>query len=168
MIETCYIGLGSNLETPSEQLRSALSAMAEIPFTQLTKVSSFYLSLPMGPADQPDYVNAVAEIETQLSCKELLLELQAIEQQHGRVRKEERWGARTLDLDILLYGEHLIDEPDLIVPHYGMKIREFVLYPLAEIAPDLRLPCNTLLQDLLTTVPENGIKRLPNEIGIPC
>ncbi|WP_232359202.1 2-amino-4-hydroxy-6-hydroxymethyldihydropteridine diphosphokinase [Paraneptunicella aestuarii] len=164
---SAFIGLGSNLEQPAEQLRSAIKDMSNIPETNVQLVSSFYLSRPMGPSDQPDYVNAVAELQTELDCHSLLHELQRIELQHGRVRKEQRWGARTLDLDILLYGDEVINEPDLIVPHYGMKSREFVLYPLAEISSELILPCGTVLKELLVQVPENGIKRLPNEIGNP-
>ncbi|MDG4869912.1 2-amino-4-hydroxy-6-hydroxymethyldihydropteridine diphosphokinase, partial [Guyparkeria sp. 1SP6A2] len=90
--------------------------------------------------DQPDYVNAVAAIETALTPQQLLAALQQIEQQQGRERKAERWGPRTLDLDILLYGQWQLDSPQLTIPHYGMKVREFVLYPLYELTPDLRLP----------------------------
>lgn len=161
-----FIGLGSNLSQPVQQLSEAVIAMASIPSVLVEQVSSCYASRPMGPSEQPDYVNAVAELKTSLPCRELLTQLQAIELQQGRVRKAERWGARTLDLDILLYGNEVIDEPDLIVPHYGMKQREFVIYPLAEIVPELCLPCNTNIQDLLSTIPSNGIKRLPSKIGI--
>ncbi|WP_103270655.1 2-amino-4-hydroxy-6-hydroxymethyldihydropteridine diphosphokinase, partial [Vibrio vulnificus] len=119
--------------------------------------SQLYSSSPMGPQDQPDYINAVAAIETELTPLELLDCTQAIELEQGRVRKEERWGPRTLDLDIILYGDEVIDSERLTVPHYGMKEREFVLYPLAEIAPNLTLPDGTELSQLLTIVDKNGL-----------
>ena len=114
----------------------------------------------MGPSDQPDYVNAAVAIATELTCHSLLRETQKIELQHGRIRKRERWGPRSLDIDILLYGQAIIAEPELTVPHYGMRERAFVLYPLAEIAPDLVLPCNTPLQTLLSEVDPSGLQRL--------
>lgn len=163
-----FIGLGSNLDEPVRQLSEAVSAMHQVSSTSVEQVSSCYISRPMGPTDQADYINAVAELNTSLSCRELLISLQSIELQQGRVRKEERWGARTIDLDILLYGAEIIEEPDLIVPHYGMKQREFVIFPLAEIMPELCLPCSTSIQELLSSIPSNGIKRLPTKIGIRC
>ena len=111
----------------------------------------------MGPQDQPDYINAVAEIQTELSPMELLDNTQAIEQQQGRVRKEERWGPRSLNLDILLYGDHVINNERLTVPHYGMKVREFVIYPLFEIAPNLSLPDGTELRSLRDSIDRNGL-----------
>jgi 2-amino-4-hydroxy-6-hydroxymethyldihydropteridine diphosphokinase len=114
----------------------------------------------MGPQDQPDYVNAVAALHTRLSAEHLLTELQQIELEQGRQRKDERWGPRTLDLDILLFGHDIIQTERLTVPHYGMKTREFVLYPLAELDLNLVLPDNTKLSELLTTVPLNGLTRL--------
>lgn len=165
---TAFIGLGSNLSSPLLQLQSAINAMASIDGITLDAVSFCYQSLPMGPADQPDYVNAVAQLSVTMGCQSLLTALQKIEQTHGRERKHQRWGPRTLDLDILLYGDHIINEPDLIVPHYGMKQREFVLWPLADVASDLVLPCGTPLKSLLEVVPANGIKRLPAIIDIPA
>lgn len=161
-----FIGLGSNLSEPVQQLKDAVVAMHQLSEVSVAQVSSCYLSSPMGPAEQPDYVNAVAELSTSLSCRNLLQVLQNIELQQGRVRKDERWGARTLDLDILLYGTEIINEPDLVVPHYGMKQREFVIFPLAEIMPDLSLPCTTHINALFSTLPSKGIKRLPMKIGI--
>lgn len=114
----------------------------------------------MGPQDQPDYVNAVAKVSTTLAPLALLDALQQIEQQQGRQRKAERWGPRSLDLDILLYGHHTIVSERLTVPHYGLTQREFVLYPLAEIAPQLVLPCGTPLQTLLSRIPLNGLEKL--------
>ena len=142
-----YIALGSNLHTPLEQLKRALNALAQLPQTQLMAVSSFYRSKPLGPQDQPDYLNAVVEISTALSPLALLDELQRIENEQGRVRLR-RWGERTLDLDILLYGDEIIQTERLTVPHYDMHNREFVIVPLAEIAPNLTLPNGQKLAEL--------------------
>ncbi|MFC5695047.1 2-amino-4-hydroxy-6-hydroxymethyldihydropteridine diphosphokinase [Pseudomonas sp. GCM10022186] len=161
-MERVYIGLGSNLAEPVSQLRGALAALADLPQTRLAAVSSLYASDPLGPPDQPRYVNAVAALDTGLTPLQLLDELQAIELAQGRVRKDERWGPRTLDLDILLFGQRRIDEPRLQVPHYHMHARAFVLYPLAEIAGDLRLPDGGSLQELLDACPFEGLERLPD------
>ncbi|KIT56593.1 2-amino-4-hydroxy-6-hydroxymethyldihydropteridine pyrophosphokinase, partial [Vibrio parahaemolyticus 901128] len=110
------------------------------------------------PQNQPDYINAVVAIKTNLTPLELLDCTQAIEQEQGRVRKDERWGPRTLDLDIVLYGNEVINSERLIVPHYGMREREFVLYPLAEIAPSLQLPDGTEVSELLEQVDKNGLR----------
>ena len=142
-----YIALGSNLHTPLEQLKRALNALAQLPQTQLMAVSSFYRSKPLGPQDQPDYLNAAVEISTALSPLALLDELQRIENEQGRVRLR-RWGERTLDLDILLYGDEIIQTERLTVPHYDMHNREFVIAPLAEIAPNLILPNGQKLAEL--------------------
>lgn len=142
-----YIALGSNLHTPREQLKRALNALAQLPQTQLMAVSSFYRSKPLGPQDQPDYLNAAVEISTALSPLALLDELQRIENEQGRVRLR-RWGERTLDLDILLYGDEIIQTERLTVPHYDMHNREFVIVPLAEIAPNLILPNGQKLAEL--------------------
>ncbi|SJL85350.1 2-amino-4-hydroxy-6-hydroxymethyldihydropteridine diphosphokinase [Vibrio palustris] len=154
---TAYIAIGSNLSDPVQQTKNAIEALKTLPQSQFLNVSSLYSSTPMGPQDQPDYINAVVEIKTDLSAMELLNSTQAIEQEHGRVRKDERWGPRTLDLDIILYGQQTIDNERLTVPHYGMRQREFVLYPLAEIAPELQLPDGVSLQSVLSTVPRNGL-----------
>ena len=155
----CYIGLGANLAQPLAQLQQAVAALRLLPASQLIAVSSFYGSKPMGPQDQPDYVNAVAALDTELPAEALLDALQLIEQKQGRQRKDERWGPRTLDLDILLYGDDIINSERLTVPHYGLKQREFVLYPLAEIAPNLSLPDGTVLSSLLAQVPLNGLQK---------
>jgi 2-amino-4-hydroxy-6-hydroxymethyldihydropteridine diphosphokinase len=155
-----YIGLGSNLQNPVEQIHSARTAIGALAHTKEQDFSCLYQSLPMGPQDQPDYVNAVMVVTTGLSPIELLRALQAIENRSGRVRGE-RWGARTLDLDILLYGELVIDLPDLTVPHAGLTERAFVLYPLYEIAPQLTIPHKGTLVDLLANCPLAGLKRLP-------
>ena len=142
-----YIALGSNLEHPQAQLTAALQALNELYDSRLTAVSSFYQSKPLGPQDQPDYVNAVACLETSLAPLALLDELQRIEHEQGRVRLR-RWGERTLDLDILLYADHIIQSERLIVPHYDMYQREFVIIPLVEIAPHLVLPNGQSIQTL--------------------
>lgn len=155
---TVYIGLGSNLAEPAMQVRRACEALGQLPESRLLACSSLYSSPPMGPPDQPDYINAVAALETPLSPHDLLAELQAIEQAQGRVR-ERRWGARTLDLDLLLYGDRQIDDQQLTVPHVGLPERAFVLYPLQEIAPTLVIPGQGPLADLVTRCPENGLQR---------
>ena len=157
---TAYIGLGSNLAKPEAQLTVARDAIAGLPYCQEYSFSSLYRSPPMGPKDQPDYVNAVMAITTELEPIALLRCLQKIELEQGRVRKAERWGARTLDLDILLYGDELIDVPDLMVPHYGMTERAFVLYPLQEIAPHLVIPNKGALADLVQECPLDGLEKM--------
>ncbi|KRU89053.1 2-amino-4-hydroxy-6-hydroxymethyldihydropteridine diphosphokinase [Pseudomonas aeruginosa] len=160
MIQRAYIALGSNLEQPREQIQAALEALARLPDSRLVAVSPLYISDPLGPADQPRFVNGVAALDTALAPLDLLDALQAIEQEQGRVR-DLRWGPRTLDLDILLYGEQLLDLPRLKVPHYHMQTRAFVLYPLADLAPDLLLPDGRHLPELLAACPFEGIERLP-------
>ena len=152
-----YIGIGSNQQDPITQAQHAIKALQNLPQSKLTNCSSLYSSTPMGPQDQPDYVNAVAEIDTQLTAIELLDELQKIELNQGRVRKDNRWGPRTLDLDIILYDNQQIDNQRLTIPHYGMQQREFVLYPLAEIAPNLTLPNGTLLSQLIALCDKNDL-----------
>lgn len=142
--EICYIGLGSNLDFPIKQIQKAIGTLSDSDQIKLMNTSSLYKSPPMGPQEQNDYVNAVIEIETCLPPLTLLDKLQSIELSQGRLRKQERWSARTLDLDLLLYGNQIIDNDRLTVPHYGMTERAFVLYPLNEIAPELDLPISAL------------------------
>jgi 2-amino-4-hydroxy-6-hydroxymethyldihydropteridine diphosphokinase len=158
MITTAYIGLGSNLENPEQQIRQAIVEISKIENAQIVDISSLYFSKPMGPQDQPDYMNAILALATQLAPLNLLDELQAIEQAAGRVRKGERWGARILDLDIILFGEQVINNERLTVPHYGMKEREFVLIPLKEIAPQLTLPDGSLVTELADNIKSNDLK----------
>lgn len=122
--------------------------------------SSLYLSTPMGPQDQPDYVNAVIAIDCRLSPTSLLRELQTLEAGHGRVRNGMRWGARTLDLDILLYAQEIIKSKDLIIPHSGIGQRSFVLAPLAEIAPELIIPGLGPVAQLLEKCSTQGLSRI--------
>lgn len=154
-----YIALGSNLAQPIDQINCALEALAHLPRTQLVVCSSFYRSKPLGPQNQPDFLNAVVALDTQLPPEQLLDCTQAIEQNQGRVRKAERWGPRTLDLDILLYGDRSINTERLTVPHYDMKNREFMLYPLFEIEPELRFPDGEVLYDIIHRIPPNGMTR---------
>ncbi|AZF66079.1 2-amino-4-hydroxy-6-hydroxymethyldihydropteridine diphosphokinase [Pseudomonas sp. LBUM920] len=158
-MERIYIGMGSNLAAPDQQLRSAIAALALLPGTALVGVSDFYQSDSLLPG-QPRYTNAVAALDSSFAPLALLDALQAIENGQGRERLE-RWGPRTLDLDILLFGDRLIDEPRLKVPHYQMHLRAFVLYPLAELAPaELQLPDGRSLAELLKACPFVGLERL--------
>jgi 2-amino-4-hydroxy-6-hydroxymethyldihydropteridine diphosphokinase len=157
-MERVFIGMGSNLAEPAEQLRDALKALAQLPQTSLSGVSSFYVSDSLLPG-QPRYTNAVAALDTALQPLALLDALQAIENGQGRERLE-RWGPRTLDLDILLFGDRVIDEPRLKVPHYHMQARAFVLYPLAELAPGITLADGRALDGLLAGCPFEGLERL--------
>ncbi|MDD1782305.1 2-amino-4-hydroxy-6-hydroxymethyldihydropteridine diphosphokinase [Enterovibrio sp. ZSDZ35] len=155
-----YIAIGSNLGNPVEKATHAIDALKRLPASTFVSCSSLYSSKPMGPSDQPDYVNAVAAIDTELDPLDLLDQTQRIELEFGRERKDERWGPRTLDLDILLYGDLQLESERLTVPHYGMKVREFVLYPLAEIAPDLHLPDGSTVAELVTVTDKNGLTAL--------
>jgi len=157
-----YIGLGSNLADPQAQVSRALQELSEIKNTQLIKSSSLYISKPMGPSDQPDYINAVAKIATQLSPEELLSALQEIEQAHQRERKQQRWGPRTLDLDIILFGELQMDTTRLQIPHYGVAVREFVLVPLQELQSDLLIPGKGSVADLVDQLPSYKLERIEN------
>lgn len=139
-MEQVYIGLGSNLADPRLQVERALRMLAQLPGTKLTQHSRLYRSAPWGRADQPEFVNAVAALKTKLVPRELLDALLAIEHAAGRARGAMRWGPRVLDLDILAFGDRVIDEPGLHVPHPHLHERAFVLLPLAEIAPDLIVP----------------------------
>ena len=159
MTETAYISLGSNLGNPQKQVLTAITALNGLTNTKVTAVSHWYRSLPMGPQDQPDYINGVAKLDTELSAVALLRALLNIENNHHR-KKLRHWGPRTLDLDILLYGSQIINQHNLKVPHPGMTTRNFVLFPLADIAPELVLPDGTSLARLLEICPPEGIVRL--------
>lgn len=144
-METVYIALGSNLDNPLAQLKQAVSSLKKLAHN--VEVSPFYGSKPLGPQDQPDYVNAVAKFETDLTAVGLLDALQSLENAQGRVRLR-HWGERTLDLDILLYGHQQIRTERLTVPHYDMHNREFVIVPLYDLSPDLVLPNGEKIADL--------------------
>ncbi|MBT2050859.1 2-amino-4-hydroxy-6-hydroxymethyldihydropteridine diphosphokinase [Enterobacter asburiae] len=144
-----YIAIGSNLASPLEQVNAAVQALGEIPQSKIVAVSSFYRTPPLGPQDQPDYLNAAVVLETALDAETLLDNTQRIELQQGRVRKAERWGPRTLDLDIMLFGHETINTERLTVPHYDIKNRGFMLWPLFEVAPDLIFPDGIPLRTIL-------------------
>jgi len=141
---TVYIGLGSNIEQPYLQIKNAIIALNTLPETRVIKDSGYFKSKPMGPEDQPDYVNAVVEIETTINSDDLLKHCQHIEKQQGRI-KSRRWGERSIDLDILLYGNQQIQTDVLTVPHPGVCLRDFVYIPLLKLAPDIILPGKGLL-----------------------
>nr|WP_202630716.1 MULTISPECIES: 2-amino-4-hydroxy-6-hydroxymethyldihydropteridine diphosphokinase [Cronobacter] len=153
-----FIALGSNLAEPLSQVNNALAALARIPGSRVVATSSFYRTPPLGPQDQPDYLNAAVALETTLSAEALLDNTQRIELEQGRVRKAERWGPRTLDLDIMLFGDATINTERLIVPHYDMKNRAFMLLPLSEIAPALRFPDGERLADVLERLDCSAIR----------
>jgi len=164
-----YIGIGSNLSGPEEQVRRAFRELGHIRESRLRGCSPLYRTQPVGPKDQPDYVNAAACLETRLSARELLDELHGIERRQGRVRDGSRWGPRTLDLDLLLFGGASIDEPGLRVPHPEIANRPFVLVPLADVAPaDLSIPSRGTLADLLARGARTGIVRLDGRAAAGC
>ena len=154
-----YIAIGSNLASPLEQVNAALAALAEIPDSQIVAVSPFYRTPPLGPQDQPDYLNAAVALDTDLAPETLLDHTQRIELQQGRERKAHRWGPRTLDLDIMLFGDRQIATPRLTVPHYDMKNRAFMLLPLVHIAPDVCFQDGVKVADILANLDPSGISR---------
>lgn len=156
-----YIGIGSNLHEPIRQVEVAIASLNKIPNSCVSCLSSIYRSAPLGVKDQPDFINAVAQIETGLGPHALLSHLQRIEREQGRVRDGTHWGPRIIDLDILLYGDECVSADDLLIPHPELRRREFVLYPLAEIAPDLALPDGVRVSALKEGCPPNGIQRIP-------
>ncbi len=149
--EAVYIGLGSNLNDPINQVRSAISAIDDIESLHLTRQSSLYRTAPMGPQNQPDYINAAVQVHTCLPPLSLLDTLQSIETKFGRIRLE-RWGARVIDLDILLYGQRILNTPRLRIPHYGLTERSFVLVPLAEIDKTIHVPGRGAVESLLSGI----------------
>jgi 2-amino-4-hydroxy-6-hydroxymethyldihydropteridine diphosphokinase len=164
-----WIGLGSNLADPERQLELALAALQQLALDDSLRCSSFYLSKALladsaneANGQQPDYVNAVATLRTTLLPHDLLGQLQSLETLQGRVRDEAmlRWSPRTLDLDILLYGDHQIDTPTLTVPHPGIRLREFVLYPMQELSPALEIPLLGSLERLVERCPRRGMSLL--------
>ena len=154
-----FVGLGSNLDGPTEQIEAAIASLRQIPGTRVTARSSLYRSAPFGPVLQPDYVNAVVMLQTRRKPRELLDQMQAIESEQGRERGE-RWGPRRIDLDLLLFGDETIEEDGLKVPHPGIAERNFVLLPLGEIAPDLFIPGLGHLADIAVDESEPRISRI--------
>ncbi len=158
MLES-YIGLGSNLADPVEQVSRAIDELAGLSNCHLDAVSSLYVSKPLGPQDQDDFVNAVLKLSTTLNAHELLSCLQDIENTHQRVRRR-RWGPRTLDLDILLYADQIIQDEHLCVPHAELAKRSFVLIPLYEIAPELTIPGMGKLKELQAKMDSSDLTKL--------
>ena len=157
-MSVAFIALGANLGDPAATVNAAFAALAGLPQSMLTARSALYRTAPVGILDQPEFVNAAARITTQLAPEALLDELLAIEQRFGRIRAE-RNGPRTLDLDILLYDDLVIDTPRLTLPHPRLHLRAFVLYPLADVAPHLALPGRGSLAAWLPAVANQGIIR---------
>lgn len=153
------LGVGSNLDAPAAQVSSGLRALTELPESRLLRQSGLYATPPMGPSDQPDYVNAVALVATRLEPLALLDALQAIEHVHHRVR-ERHWGPRTLDLDLLCYGDLVLTHPRLVLPHPGIMERAFVVIPLLEIAPELRIPGLPSLPRMAAALAAHPIRRI--------
>lgn len=158
---TAFIGLGANLGEPEAQVRTAIAALGKLPKTRLVRASSLYRSAPVGYANQPDFVNAVAEIETELGPAALLEELLKIEVRLGRARTFPN-APRTLDLDLLLYGAQIVAEPGLTVPHPRMHERAFVLAPLAEIAPEAVVPGKGTAATLLAACKGQDVAKVPD------
>ncbi|MFT6625117.1 MAG: 2-amino-4-hydroxy-6-hydroxymethyldihydropteridine diphosphokinase [Cycloclasticus sp.] len=156
MSKTVFIGLGSNLNQPVQQILQAIKRIKALSDVSLEDVSSLYETPPMGPQDQPHYVNAVAKITTTLEPLALLDALQTIETIQGRTRESARWGARTLDLDILLYADKCSTDPKLTLPHPGLHLRSFVLYPLFEIEHQLDIPNLGSVQQLIERLNESS------------
>jgi 2-amino-4-hydroxy-6-hydroxymethyldihydropteridine diphosphokinase len=156
---TAFIALGSNLDDPVSQIREGIADLAQLPHTRVKRASALYGSAPVGYRDQPDFINAVAEIETGLEPRPLLAALLEIEKRHGRMRGV-RNGPRTLDLDIALYGDRTVHEPGLVVPHPRLHERAFVIVPLAEVAPELDIPGWGSVSRLLARIDAGSVTRL--------
>jgi 2-amino-4-hydroxy-6-hydroxymethyldihydropteridine diphosphokinase len=158
-----YIGVGSNLDEPAGQVRRALSALEGLARTRLISRSALYLSTPLGSVAQPDFVNAVAALLTQQDVWQLFRALRSLEIELGRLPPRVRWGPRRIDLDLLLFGRQRVDSPELTVPHPGIVQRNFVLYPLLEVAPELDVPGAGRVAELVARVDSTGIRRLKDE-----
>jgi 2-amino-4-hydroxy-6-hydroxymethyldihydropteridine diphosphokinase len=157
-----YIALGSNLDEPRVQVLRAVARLRELPLSRLVRLSPLYRSQPFGPVTQPDFVNAVAGMLTQLTPEALLERLQAIERSLGRPAVHPRWGPRIIDLDVLAHGQQVCATERLTLPHPGIVERNFVLYPLAAVAPDLELPGLGRVSELKQRVDAGGLELLPD------
>lgn len=153
-----YIGVGSNLHDPRQQVHNALELLSALPEVLVVRRSRLYRSPPMGPPDQPDYVNAVAAVLTRSPARMLLEALKSIERAQGREADPVRWGPRIIDLDLLVYGSHRVDETGLTVPHRGIAERDFVLRPLADVSPLLEVPGLGRVSTLLARLPAGALR----------
>jgi 2-amino-4-hydroxy-6-hydroxymethyldihydropteridine diphosphokinase len=158
-VTRAYVGLGSNLDEPRAQVSRAFEELARLPRTRLSARSSLYRSAPLGYAAQPEFINAVAAVDTELGASELLHQMQALEARHGRTRSFAN-APRTLDLDLLLFGDQRIDAPGLIVPHPRMHERAFVLRPLAEIEPQASIPGHGSAMACLAGCADQKVERI--------
>lgn len=158
-MNTAYVALGANLGDPAATVKAAFAALANLPESRVVHCSSLYRTAPVGMTEQPEFVNAVAELDTTLAPEAVLEALLDIEKRFGRIRAE-RNGPRTLDLDLLLYNDQFVDLPRLTLPHPRLHLRAFVLYPLAEIAPNLKIPGRGTVAAWLPAVAHQGIVRL--------
>lgn len=155
-LTAAYIGLGSNIEQPYLQIKNAIVALNNLLDTQVLADSGYYISKPMGPEDQPDYVNAVVEIETALDAAELLKSCQLIERQQGRI-KERHWGERSIDLDILLFANQQINKHNLTVPHPGIWQRDFVYIPLLKLNSEVEIPGKGMLNAIVESTVKSAV-----------
>ncbi len=155
-----YIGLGANIGDPVAQIRDAWQRISVLSGCRDAQLSHLYLSEPMGPPGQPDYFNAAGAVLTTMPAVELLEHLLRIESDMGRIRDDMRWGPRIIDLDLLVYAEQTIDRKGLCVPHPGVHERNFVLYPLADIAPDLCIPGKGQVSNLMALTGDRGLERI--------
>ena len=158
--QPAYIGVGSNLDDPQSQVLRACSKLAQLPTTRVLLTSRLYGSRPFGPIAQADFVNAAVGVLTQLEARTLLAQLRALEAILGRPERHQKWGPRVIDLDLLSYGRERRNEPELTLPHPGIEERNFVLYPLADIAPDLDVPGLGRVTELKGRVTSEGLTLL--------
>lgn len=158
-MERVWIGIGSNLLNPKKQVDCAIKSLSQLPLTRLVCNSSYYRSVPLGGVqEQPDFLNAITVLDTDLDPELLLVYIHKIEQQHGRIRNRfNRWSSRTLDLDILLFGKHIIQTPELLIPHYDMQNRNFVIYPLSELDNNLVLPDGKRISEIVKDLSITGL-----------
>nr|WP_298723882.1 2-amino-4-hydroxy-6-hydroxymethyldihydropteridine diphosphokinase [uncultured Steroidobacter sp.] len=162
-----YVALGSNLDQPLVQIERAFTALAQLPNVRLIARSRLYKTQPLGPQDQPEFINAAAGLLTTLSPRELLVELKRLERELGRAQPIVRWGPRVIDLDLLVYADAQISETDLTVPHSGLPQRNFVLYPLCDLAPELLVPGHGRVRQLAARVGGAGLVPFTDAPGVP-
>jgi 2-amino-4-hydroxy-6-hydroxymethyldihydropteridine diphosphokinase len=155
-----YVAVGANLDDPLARVRESFAHLAAIRATKLVSTSRLYRTAPLGPQEQPDFINAAVGLLTQLTASELLIELKTLERAHGRVTPVVRWGPRRIDFDLLVFGTERIDSETLTVPHPGVPTRNFVLYPLLDFAPELFVPGHGRVRELASRVSADGLSAL--------